>query len=159
MDFKRSIPDAPTRVIGVRGVRTQQYNTAVFGKLDYLLRKFGTPGPASFVWEKIPYSFVVDWFLNLKGITQELDNLLTGNIKQISDAWVSIKSSEFYQIIMTNNNAISPQKGTTLASARLDRYTRTPISPRRPAVFVDSRFGKKQLALSGALLYQKIAKR
>jgi hypothetical protein len=152
-------PRPPIRICGVKGIRTQQYNTEVFHRLDYLLRKFGSPGPASFVWEKIPYSFVVDWFLNVKGITQELDNLLTGNTKNISDAWYSLDYEEFYRLNFKNPNAIIPPVGSTLASNRIRTYTRTPISAQRPAVFVDVRFGKKQLALTGALLYQKVASR
>jgi len=159
MTSERFVPTSPKRHVGVKGVRTQQYNTAVFHRLDYLLRKFGTPGPASFVWEKIPYSFMADWFLNLKGITQELDNLLTGNTKQISDAWMTESSSVFYRTTLRNSNAIIPEQGTIVCSTSLRRFTRTPLIAQRPAVYVSSHFGKKQLALTGALLYQKVAKR
>jgi hypothetical protein len=154
-----AVPVAPKRVVGVKGIRTQQYDSKVFADLDYLLRKFGGPGPASFVWEKIPYSFVVDWFFNLKGITDKLDNLLTGNTKQISDAWYSESYKGFWRSRIVNPNAISPSIGTTVFSNAVEVYTRNPISASRSAVTLAGRFGKKQLALTGALLYQKVARR
>jgi hypothetical protein len=148
----------PIRIVGIKGKRVQQYNSSVLADLDGLLTRFGGKGPASFVWEKIPYSFVVDWFVDLRGICNSLDNLLTGSRKEIVDAWSSVKYMGTLTSRFNNPNAITPMNNTMAFRTTLSRYTREPYDA--PFQVRDSaRFGKKQLSLSAALLYQKIAKR
>jgi hypothetical protein len=149
---------SPIRIIGVKGYRTQEYSSDAFKALDYALTRFGGTGPASFVWEKIPYSFVVDWFVDLRGIFNHIDNLLTGNRKVIDDAWMSEKWDCFYRARIDHPNAITPASGTTAFESFLEKYTRKSI-PATSKVIPSGRFGKRQLSLAAALAYQLVAKR
>jgi hypothetical protein len=48
------------------------------------LAKTGMVNPVSVAWELVPYSFVVDWFINVGDVLQSLDNLLI-----IDELWVN----------------------------------------------------------------------
>jgi hypothetical protein len=152
----------PTRIITILGVNKEQYDSKAFANLDYVLRKFGGSGPASYIWEKIPYSFVVDWFADLRGVMNAIDNVLTGNTKRIMDACIS----EHYKVripsCLTSDYGLAtltlPVNHTPMSWTTVERYTREPFVPTSKVV-ASGRFGKKQLALAGALLYQKIANR
>jgi hypothetical protein len=152
----------PTRIITILGVNKEQYDSKAFANLDYVLRKFGGSGPASYIWEKIPYSFVIDWFADLRGVMNAIDNVLTGNTKRIMDACIS----EHYKVripsCLTSDYGLAtltlPVNHTPMSWTTVERYTREPFVPTSKVV-ASGRFGKKQLALAGALLYQKIANR
>lgn len=148
------------RTVSILGKRSVSYNSSLFGQLDYMMRRFGGTGPASFVWERIPFSFVVDWFLDLRSITNKLDNLLTGGTKQIQDILVTTEG-EFFANMVDNYAYHIPTsfKGTTVASTSVSLYRREKPVISEPTFALSGRFGKKQLSLTGALLYQLVASR
>jgi hypothetical protein len=148
------------RVVSVRGVNSHQYSNQKMGALDYTLKKFGSPGPASFAWERIPFSFVVDWFLDTKLLFANLDNLLTGSSKSVSQTMVTETVDSVSEMI--HLPALYPNSsfyGESVAQATCRYYRRKVLSLLPPSVTKAGRFGKKQAALSAALLYQQIAKR
>lgn len=153
----------PLRIVSISGKNTVRFNSAILGSLNYSMSRLGSGGPASFVWEKIPYSFMVDWFVDLRGILNNLDNLLTGSSKKVTDACVSEKFSVKHAFKHTNayssSQSIIPAAGEETHSSTLVSYTRKPLDPRSSTVVSKGRFGKKQFALMGALLYQNIANR
>lgn len=152
----------PTRIVTIRGIQRHSYNTRVFNDLSYLMNRFGGRGPASFVWERIPFSFVVDWFVDLRGVCNSLDNLLTGSSKRVMDACVSEK----YELMIScthkngyySSSSVEPGEGYAVCGSHLSYYQRKPIAV-ASKVIGSGRFGKKQLSLSAALLYQQIASR
>lgn len=152
----------PTRITTIKGIRRHRYSTTAFSQLEYAMRRFGVSGPASFVWERIPFSFVVDWFVDLRGILNSADNLLTGSSKRIVDACMSEKYSFGMNCKVNNTYTGSqsqiPAHGQIVCGTSFEYYTRKPIAPTAKVVS-SGRFGKKQLSLTGALLYQLIAKR
>jgi len=157
---------ASRRTVTVRGIRSSSYNSEVFSNLDYLLSRFGVTGPAALVWELIPWSFVVDWFVDLRAITDNLDNLLTGNTKQIVDIAVSEKSNIVQQARLSASaldpagldNLAVEQDGTVLAQLINSKYTRNPAPPNQ-MIRGAGRFGKKQASIMAALLHQTLANR
>jgi hypothetical protein len=145
------------RIVTVRGYRTQRYNTRVFKQLDYLMSRFVTTGPASLAWEFVPYSFVVDWFIDLRAITDKLDNLLTGNSKDIIDICISDKiECKSDMSLRSNGNYVIGNAGQLLSSSQLKYYSRNPVNSYNKVGFA-GRFGKNQAALLGALVHQKVA--
>jgi hypothetical protein len=150
--------EAGRRTCTVRGIRSHGYHQASFNKLDYLLTRFGATGPASLAWELIPYSFVVDWFLDLRHITNTLDNLLTGGYKSIVDICVSDK------IVVAHNAYLSQlgynpwNNGEFMGTVRVNSYTRSPVTSYQK-IGLSGRFGKKQASLAAALIYQNVANR
>jgi hypothetical protein len=145
--------------ITIKGVRRPSFDSGALGGLNELLTRFGSSGPASFVWERIPLSFVVDWFVDLRSITNKLDNLLTGNTKQVTDACMSTKTeTETNCIHFVHNTAQNPGlNGITVAWLNERQYHRVPLATPL-GVTSSGRFGKKQQALAGALAYQVVAK-
>jgi hypothetical protein len=145
----------PKRICTIRGIRNHQYNIQAFQKLDYLIGRFGSAGPASFLWERIPFSFVVDWFLDLSGIVNYLDNTLTGSTKSVKDACISEKYAALIRVdkLRQAANFTCTQDGSQIAVVELSRYRRTPIRP-TISVGLSGRFGKKQLGLTAALIGQ-----
>jgi hypothetical protein len=148
---------APTRIVGVRGHRVVEYNSSSFQELDYILSRFIATGPISLAWEKIPFSFVVDWFVDLSGLIQKLDNTLTGNRKVVEKCWSSETHHAFLAMIARESSSESNAlAGQVVAQAELKTYLRNPLEP---VSLIQSRvrFGKKQAASSVALLHQKVA--
>lgn len=141
------------KICTVRGVRTKKFQTDLFGRLDDLADRFGATGPASFAWERIPFSFVLDWFIDLSGILNKLDNALTGNTKQVMDVCLSTKWKALVQVNkhLYNTNRGSSYDGQQMALNELSYYNRQ-IRSDRPLVGLSDRFGKKQGFITGALI-------
>jgi hypothetical protein len=143
------------KVYTVRGKRDVRYGSESFQTLDHLASRFGSVGPASFLWERIPFSFVVDWFLDLSGVFNSLDNALTGNTKKIEGGSVSEKWRYLLPIfhVRPNSGFTSDRDGSQIALIELSSYIRKSTMP-AVSVGLSGRFGKKQASLTAALLTQ-----
>jgi hypothetical protein len=148
----------PKKICSIRGIRNHQYQTKSFQTLDNLVSRFGASGPASFLWERIPFSFVVDWFLDLSGVLNSIDNSLTGSTKKVTDACISRKWSCICRIdkLRYATNLTSSVDGTQIANSVLSYYSREVIQP-AVSVGLSGRFGKKQISLTAALIGQMAA--
>lgn len=145
------------RRVGVRGIRTHSYNSSTFQKLDYLMNRFLSPGPISLVWERIPFSFVVDWFVDLSGIVDTLNNTLTGSTRKVNDCWESEKMVAQINVYKHRTSAWSTSlDGSVTRSLKVVKYHRGPLEHVNSTSF-SGRFGKKQALLSSALLHQLVA--
>ena len=152
----------PTRIATVRGIRETSYGTELFTTLDYLGRRFLSAGPASALWEKIPYSFVADWFVNLSPVIDSLDNTLTGGSNRVIDRCVSEKygcqiQHKYNSVENATDRRIMSVDGFTWGLVSLQHYHRNPYLPGLHPVG-SGRFGKKQASLLAALLHQIVAK-
>ncbi|DAD49919.1 TPA_asm: maturation protein, partial [ssRNA phage ESO001] len=146
----------PYRLVGVRGKNSSTYNSDVFKTLKYLIDRFVSAGPASLVWERIPYSFVIDWFVNLSGVIDYLDNLITGS-KDINDVWTTEGYHAILSVIKHKHPSwTSDSDSQVTAQNELKYYHRQPLD-NSFAIVPSGRFGKKQALLSAALLHQLVA--
>lgn len=146
------------RTCTVKGRRTVRYTQDVFSRLDNLIYRFGVTGPASFAWERIPFSFVLDWFVDLSVVLGVVDNALTGSTKNITGACISEKLDVDVDVI---HHRVSPTffsiyDGKLTARVRLSSYTRKPTSA-DIQIGLSGRFGKKQAFLTGSLIGQMAA--
>jgi hypothetical protein len=154
--------DTVKRTVTVRGYRAVKYSNKVFSDLDYLLSRFGVTGPTALAWELVPFSFVVDWFVDLRNITDRLDNLLTGSNKSILDICVSDKTEYTNTLVLKLSthgapvDLVVPQDGQLMCKDIVSLYHRSP-SNQPPLVRLAGRFGKKQASLLAALVHQKVA--
>jgi len=150
------------KVATVVGKDYTHYNTKVFRNLDYMMRRFLSAGPASALWEAIPYSFVLDWFVNSSAVIDSLDNTLTGGKRVITDGCISTKydylgTASVLQPKSTNTHVVvSGVDGVEWGHSRHSSYHRVPFAPSF-WVGKSGRFGKKQASLLGALLHQRVA--
>jgi len=147
----------PIRRVGVAGRNGVEYNTDAFKRLHYLVQRFVATGPASLGWELIPFSFMLDWFVNLSGVIDAMDNALTGNTKGIDTIWMSEKWAALVPVIKHKYGGwTSDSDGKQTALNELSYYHREPVSL-DSVVTGSGRFGKKQTALTAALLHQIVA--
>jgi hypothetical protein len=147
----------PLLTVGVRGHRNVDYNSDAWKRLDYVISRYVARGPASFAWEVIPFSFVLDWFADLSTIIDALDNAFTGFSKSIVDSWMS----ERYEVLMPvfkhkTGGWTSDSDGRQTALNELSYYHREYLAPSLNTGPSD-RFGKKQASLLAALLHQMVA--
>jgi len=149
---------APIKICTVRGIRDHKYLTSGFQELDYLMSRFGATGPASFAWERIPFSFVVDWFIDVSGVLHRLDNYLTGSRKKIQDATISYKwACAAGAIKHVRLPDISSFDGFQMCTNELHSYHRKPMSTDIYTSSTQGRFGKYQIAETAALIGQMAA--
>lgn len=149
---------APIYVAGVHGKRAVKYNSSLLSEVDYVLSHFIATGPVSLAWEKVKFSFVVDWFLNLTPVIDQLDNALTGFNKQIDYAWTSEKYDLQVAVVkqQRTDEVMANSVGRQVLVYRYRYYRREPASLDF-SIKASGRFGKKQEALSLSLLHQKVA--
>lgn len=93
-------------------------------------RSLGLTDPASVVWELIPYSFVVDWFLP---IGSYLENLNT--IPKLQGRFMTIKVRRFNGSALNVNKAVTWTKLPTTQNSQyyLTRTVSTSLSVPKPA--------------------------
>jgi hypothetical protein len=145
--------------VTVSGFDKTHYETSGFRNLDYLARRFFSAGPASALWEAIPYSFVLDWFVNSANVIDNLDNALTGSIRGVTDSCVSEKWNVVVTVKIYDPNPfyeINTYHDADYGISEIDSYHRRPLSL-SSWVGKSDRFGKKQASLLAALLHQQVA--
>jgi hypothetical protein len=150
---------APTARVVLIVKPSVKYHTDFFKKLDGLMSRF-TTSPASFAWEIVPFSFVVDWFVDLRGVLDSIDKLVGFNPYEV----VSMTKSYTYDLREVGMTTFrSPCGGhgvitqTPKSSVRHRHYERNLVSGEdypswRP------RFGKSQAAISAALIGQQLSR-
>jgi hypothetical protein len=150
------------KVATVHGKDTTSYNTDLFKDLDYMMKRFLSAGPASALWEAIPYSFVLDWFVNTSAVIDKVDNSLTGGVRRVVDGCVSTKlvvegvSKVLLPQYNTNYVRTQTMDGREFGRSEISEYHRLPALPSF-WIGKSGRFGKRQGSLLGALLHQKVA--
>jgi hypothetical protein len=145
------------KIATVRGRNQIQYSSQAFSKLDYLGRRFLSAGPASALWELIPYSFVVDWFAETSSVLEYLDNVLTGASRNIVDVSLSEKLVvNCGCFVHSPPGQYSSAAGTAMGEVALSYYHREPRTADL-SIGLSGRFGKKQVSILLALLHQSMA--
>jgi hypothetical protein len=137
---------------------TSHYMTGFFKKLDFVMRRFAS-SPASLLWEKIPFSFVADWFVDIRGSLNALDSALgfmpyriVGFSRSYSYATAVDVFSDWY----------SPCTGAKIESMKagtyeIESYERIPVQGGSLPT-LSNRFGKNQAGISAALISQQLSK-
>jgi hypothetical protein len=136
-----------------------KYHTSFFKKVDLVLSRFAS-SPASLAWEKIPFSFVVDWFVDLRGSLTKLDSLLG------SEPYEVIGFSRSFSFHLQNELQFVNQNGCTggdlwtspQAQSVYKYYERIPVSDVNSIPVWRPRFGKSQAGITAALISQQLSK-
>jgi hypothetical protein len=133
------------------------YSTEFFRKLSYLINRFGAGGPASFAWELVPFSFVVDWFIDTSSVIGYLDDTLNSDRIEVLNLSKSMKyeleTDVFRDVYDGSTNTLV--ESSKLGHVVYRRYMRQPLG-KTYYIGLSDRFGKKQTALSVALLLQRL---
>lgn len=98
----------PTASFSMRRVDTHTCHVSLTyvlaNEILYSMAQMGITNPAELAWERIPFSFVVDWFLPVGNFLQTLDadfgmRFIGGSVGKMTrrvDSCVGIKSSKWY---------------------------------------------------------------
>jgi hypothetical protein len=138
---------------------TVKYGTTFFQKADAFMTRFAT-SPASLLWEKIPFSFVVDWFVDLRGVLRAVDNSVGFAPYEV----VSFTRSHSYHLESSltweNRNSCDGASlwKVTCGTAEHKHYERIPVSMGPSGPTLRPRFGKSQAGISAALITQYLSK-
>jgi hypothetical protein len=135
-----------------------RYLTGFFQKLDFVMKRFAS-SPASLAWEKIPFSFVADWFVDIRGSLNALDNALgyaPYKIVSFSRSYSYAHATDIFGdwISPCTNGVVDSMKA---GSYELEYYERDPVSGGSIPT-LKNRFGKNQAGISAALIAQQLSK-
>jgi hypothetical protein len=134
-----------------------RYKTEVFNTLATCIERFSS-SPASFAWEKVPWSFVADWFVDLRGPLRAIDEMIGHSPYKI----ISLTKSQSYRLATTGTlKWTNPCTSATMLSlntgvTEYSHYERSLLSPSASPEW-KVRFGKNQAAISAALITQKLS--
>lgn len=135
-----------------------KYQTELFSALDGAMRRFAT-SPAQLAWEKVPFSFVADWFVDLRGALNAVDKSIGSEPFKV----ISFTRSRSYEVAADIRNVYySPCNGSIIedmpvATIQYKHYERSLASMQASLVW-RPRFGKNQAGISAALIAQSLSK-
>jgi hypothetical protein len=135
-----------------------KYKTGFFRALDLTMRRFAT-SPASLAWERIPFSFVADWFVDLRGTLNAVDRAIGAEPFVLKAA---TRSFTYNLVTRCSRQNCSPCDGSLITQwpesiIAHKHYDRSPVSASAMPRW-KPRFGKSQAAVSAALILQQLSK-
>jgi hypothetical protein len=136
-----------------------KYLSPAIAAADAFLSRFAT-SPASLAWELVPFSFVVDWFVDLRGVLRAIDAAIGFTPYQI----VSFTRSFSYHLSNTfQAEFYSPCDSSVIqmypkVSLEFKHYERSLVSELGFLPAWKPHFGKNQAAISAALIIQELSK-
>jgi len=138
---------------------TVKYTQDIFKMADLCMARFAT-SPAQLAWELVPFSFVLDWFVDLRGLCRAVDKCVGSSPYEIVSFTRSYSYSMGIDSFVTTS---SPCDGTTLdtwraCSAEYAHYERIPVdSPGIMPKWIPQA-GKNHAAIAAALIGQMLVK-
>jgi hypothetical protein len=154
---------SPPTVRYVLLVRPNQYYlTDFFKKLHVVLSRFAE-SPANLAWELIPYSFIADWFVDIRGFLRQADSLMGSSPYDVVGFTRSFSydlESSFTLDFRTTCAANATLTKGPLGTVGYKHYERTlaSVSPTLSVAW-KPRFGKSQAAITAALIAQYLFKK
>lgn len=130
-----------------RTYKQERFSEGAFVRLDYFLRNpflaslasLGITNPAEVVWERVPFSFVVDWFIPIGSYLSSMDSALGWDFR--GGSLTKVKRRFWTAGITAAPNPAGPngfQAGTIYGEARVRQlmlsrtvYSKSPV-PRVP---------------------------
>jgi hypothetical protein len=135
-----------------------RYHTAVFRSIDVALRRFAS-SPAQLAWELVPFSFVLDWFVDLRGVARSVDSMLgfsPWNIKGFTRSLSYSCATDCFTGTYSGCNGSSLQSWRSV-TCDYKHYGRSVITGGSLPSW-NQRFGKNQAAISAALISQQLSR-
>lgn len=128
-------------------------------RLDFFTSRFSS-SPASLAWELVPFSFVLDWFVDLRGTLSAIDDAVGGIPFDI----VNFTRSYSYELAANVDHTFRETcaggvlSKSNVGQVRYLHYERIPVSTSSSKPLWNPRFGKNQAAISAALIGQQLTK-
>jgi hypothetical protein len=121
------------------------------GQLRAFTAALGLNSPSQVAWERIPFSFVADWFARTKHISESLTVQPYPGTWQVDNVTHSFKMRTEYNVVGTGYGLV-PLKNGQLGTLTCERYIRNPGLPASSSVLYGGEASPGVLALSAALL-------
>jgi hypothetical protein len=138
-----------------------KFNIKLSNGWDPGLAKWSSLNPLAVAWELTPYSFVIDWFLDIGDYMRNLESALLFNSKFVSGSrsvLIKVQRSRKVQAVKNNANAKTICNGSNAYS--YTNFTRSILTfyptPYLPSFKAD--LGSSRLISAAALLRQLIRK-
>jgi hypothetical protein len=161
----------PLRGFGLRYVRTNfkadfragatlHHNLShlddAFGLLRAISGALGLDNPVKAIWEVMPFSFLIDYFLNISSRLDALTKVRSSDPWDLQRVTHSVKTVASWNVFQVNNNLINSLANEAqtrlLGVVRMVDYGRWIGLPVQVAQFSLSELTSGQLTLLGALL-------
>jgi len=133
--------------------------SSAVNRLDFFTSRFSS-SPASLAWELVPFSFVLDWFVDLRGTLRAVDEAVGGIPYEIINFTRSFSYELAANVDHTYRNTCdgSQLSKSNVGQVRYIHYERIPVSTTTTKALWKPRFGKNQAAISAALIGQMISR-
>jgi hypothetical protein len=145
------------RYVIVHKPNVPQYQSDAFASLDFVLKRFTTT-PAQLAWERIPFSFMLDWFVDVRGALRKVDESLGIKpfdiISSTKSITYSLATDAFKRL--RNSKTGGQISDSKTGSVSYKHYERSVLPTGRFWPSWKSRFGKNQAAITAALIGQKL---
>lgn len=135
------------------------YSIDLFKKMDFAMRRFAT-SPASLAWELVPFSFVVDWFIDVRSALNAVDKMLGVKPFQIINFTRSLSYTLCNDTSVVRSNPCNGGVlyGSAMGSTERSYYERSLVASQGIMPKWRPRFGKNQAAISVALISQALSR-
>lgn len=123
------------------------------------LDSLGFNNPLRTIWERVPFSFMLDWFVPVGDMLEQFRKRWIDSTVEISEYSISYKFEQplVTKITWTNNVGGEWECGSTALSCYCRRRSLPDFD--KFGLRVNNRFGSKQLLLSGALATSFLGKK
>jgi hypothetical protein len=123
--------------------------------IDFVISRFAS-SPADLAWELVPFSFVVDWFVDLSGVFRLIDKIIGFSPYEV----ISFTKTRSYKlgtqaILDVRTPCGGGSIGSYLSNHTYSFYERSLVSGSALPIW-NPRFGKNQAAISVALITQAL---
>jgi len=121
------------------------------GQLRAFSSALGLLNPSAVVWERIPFSFVADWFVRTDGIVNSLQ------LQPFSGAWNLRRISHSFYVkeewtIKSTYTGATNTFGLLQSTLVVEKYSRAPFLPVSSSLLTETTLTPSQLVLAAALL-------
>lgn len=134
-----------------------QHCPAFFKKAEKVMSRFAT-SPASLAWELIPFSFMLDWFVDLRGMLRAVDDLIGFSPYEIVDFTRSYSYELLSDVSASYCNTCNgvPVVSGRSGTVEFKHYERSLVSHVPSWAFWKPRFGKNQAGITAAMIGQRL---
>jgi hypothetical protein len=136
-----------------------RYLSDSISRLDFLMRRF-TTSPAQLAWERIPFSFVADWFVDIRNVLGKIDDSIGVSPFEVVSFTKSTKwhlRTEQFSTLRTVCATQQTLDNIRLCSVEDKHYERSVLSPGFMPEW-KPRYGKSQAGITAALIGQQLSR-
>jgi hypothetical protein len=160
VDYAGNVIKAPTVRYVLVAKPSVKYTIPAMQSIDYFMSRFAT-SPASLAWELVPFSFVVDWFVDLRGVLRKIDDAVGFSpftIKSFTRSFSYHLESSWQARFYSPCNPAAVIQVYPRGTVEFKHYDRSLVSAPGFLPSWKPRFGKSQAAISAALISQMLSK-